>query len=268
MKFTVLLSLYHKESARYFEQCLKSIRENTAQPDQIVIVYDGPVGNELDDVAKTFLSYLPIEIIKLPHNLGLGKALNHGLKFCKNNYVLRMDTDDVCLPDRFENQIRYLENNPEVVLLGGAINEFDESMRISQGIRFSVSEHDDIKQYSKKRNPFNHMTVAFKKNVIEDIGGYQHHLFMEDYNLWLRVIAAGYLTHNMSEILVNARAGANMVLRRKGIRYIKSEVQLARLKYRLKIDSFAGAVGCALIRIIPRLLPLAALEFVYKKLRN
>lgn len=268
MKFTVLLSLYYKESAEYFEQCLNSILENSNQPDQIVIVYDGPVGSELEHVVRKFLTYLPIDIKKLPQNVGLGKALNHGLKFCKNNYVFRMDTDDVCLPDRFENQIRFLENNPDVALLGGAINEFDESMQISQGVRFSVSKHSEIKQYCKKRNPFNHMTVAFKKDIIEKIGGYQHHLYMEDYNLWLRVIAEGYLTHNIDTVLVKARAGTNMVLRRKGLNYIKSEIQLAQLKYKLKIDGLAGTIGCALVRIAPRLLPLSALEFVYKRLRK
>ncbi|MRT13696.1 glycosyltransferase [Enterobacteriaceae bacterium RIT711] len=268
MKFTVLLSLYYKESAEYLYQCLNSIQENTLSPDQVVIVYDGPVGKELEDTVCVFLKCLPIDVITLPQNIGLGKALNHGLNFCKNDIVLRMDTDDICAPDRFEKQICYLNNNPEVVLLGGAIKEYDEKMMISQGIRFSVSEHHEIKQYCKKRNPFNHMTVAFRKSVIEQIGGYQHHLYMEDYNLWLRVISAGFQTHNIDDILVDARAGSNMILRRKGMNYIKSELQLAKLKYDLNIDGFVGAISCAAIRILPRLLPLSLLEFVYKRLRK
>lgn len=268
IKFTVLLSLYHKESAEYLCQCLNSIQKNTLCPDQIVIVYDGPIGEELENTVSMFLKCLPIDIIAIPQNVGLGKALNLGLKICNNDIVFRMDTDDICLPDRFEKQICYLINNPEVVLLGGAITEYDESMKVSQGVRFSVTEHLQIKQYCKKRNPFNHMTVAFKKNVIEKIGGYQHHLYMEDYNLWLRVISAGYQTHNLDDILVNARTGTNMILRRKGMGYIKSELQLAKLKYDLNIDGFVGTFNCALVRILPRLLPLSMLEFVYKRLRK
>jgi GT2 family glycosyltransferase len=268
MKFTVLLSLYHKESAKYLYQCLDSIKKSTLPPDQIVIVYDGPICKELEDVVSVFLKELPIDIVPLPQNVGLGKALNHGLGYCKNNIILRMDTDDICLADRFERQIVYLNENPKIVLLGGAIHEYDSDMKTSQGIRFSVSEHADIKQYCKKRNPFNHMTVAFKKDIIEKIGGYQHHLYMEDYNLWLRLISAGYQTYNLDRVLVNARAGSDMVLRRKGINYIKSELKLAKLKYDLKIDSFLGATSCALIRIVPRLLPLPMLELLYKRLRK
>ena len=188
MKFTVLLSLYYKEKPEYLYQCLQSINNNTLEPDQVVIVYDGPVGEDLSAVVNEFIPLLNINIVELPENVGLGKALNHGMNFCQNNLVLRMDTDDVCLPDRFEHQVSLMTQHPNVALSGGAISEFSEDMTCSQGIRFSVCSHEQIKEYAKKRSPFNHMTVAFKKDVIQSVGGYQHHFLMEDYNLWLRVI--------------------------------------------------------------------------------
>lgn len=268
MKFTVLLSLYNKEKPEYIYQCLQSINDNTLKPDQVVIVYDGPVGEELSAVVNKFTQLLNLDIVELPENVGLGRALNHGMNFCQYNLVLRMDTDDVCLPDRFEQQINLMTQYPEVALSGGAINEFNEDMTSSQGIRLSVCGHEQIREYSKKRNPFNHMTVAFKKDVIQSVGGYQHHFLMEDYNLWLRVIAAGYKTLNLNRVLVNVRAGQNMIDRRRGGGYIKSEIHLAKLKYKLKIDNGFNIFICSVMRIIPRLLPTSLLGLVYKVLRN
>lgn len=268
MKFTVLLSLYNKESAEYLRDCLKSIQFNTLKPDQVVIVFDGPVGSALEKIVNGFQRSLPIDIVALESNVGLGMALNRGLEACRNEIVFRMDTDDICLPNRFEKQSKFMAENPEVVLLGSAIEEYDEKMDVCLGIRFSVIEHVHIVSYSKKRNPFNHMSVVFKKSAIEAVGGYQHHLFMEDYNLWLRILSAGYVTHNLKEVLVHVRAGDSMINRRNGISYISSEMKLARMKYDLKIDKWYGVLKNFIIRTVPRLLPPFLLKYVYGALRR
>lgn len=268
MKFTVLLSLYSKERAEYLIACLDSIKNNTTPPDQVLIIYDGPIGKNLEEVVDMYRDCLSIDTVSLSQNIGLGKALNHGIDFCRNEIILRMDTDDVCVNDRFEKQINFLERNPAIALLGGAIDEYDEKMICPKGVRFSVSEHEQIRLYCKKRNPFNHMTIAFRKSVITKVGGYHHHYAIEDYNLWLRVISAGYETHNMEDILVHVRAGGNMLSRRRGIAYIKSEIQLAKLKYKLKIDNIVGIVSCTLLRSLPRLLPVSLLSIIYKRFRK
>lgn len=268
MKFTVLLSLYHKEKPEYLSECLHSIENNTLQPDQVIIVFDGNVGEILEAVVVNFMVRLPIEIVRIPSNVGLGNALNHGIKFSRNDIIVRMDTDDKCLPERFEKQITYLKNNPQLALLGSAIEEYDETFNRAQGVRFSVIKHCQIKEYAKKRNPFNHMSIVFKKSVVEQVGGYQHHYFMEDYNLWLRIIASGYVTHNSPEVLVHVRAGRGMISRRKGGKYVASEIKLAKLKYQLRIDTAVGVVTIAIIRIVPRLLPTVLLEYFYNLLRK
>ncbi|MCH0574032.1 glycosyltransferase [Escherichia coli] len=268
MKFSVLLSLYSKEKPEYLHDCLESIRLNTLQPDQVIIVFDGPISVELQRVVSNFIAFLRIDIVKLPENVGLGTALNYGLTRCRNEIVLRMDTDDLCTLDRFAVQIDFLKAHETVAVLGGAIAEFDEKMLCSRGVRYTVSEHKDILQYAKRRNPFNHMTVAFRKTVVESVGGYKHHYLMEDYNLWLRILAAGYETYNMNKIVVNVRAGDNMLIRRKGKGYIKSEIQLAKLKYNLKIDTLFFSFLWAVLRIIPRMLPTQLLKVIYKKLRQ
>ncbi|MBW5408396.1 glycosyltransferase [Morganella morganii] len=268
MNFSILISLYNKEKPDYLYSSLLSIKDNTILPSQIVIVFDGPISNDLSDVVFTFMNLLPIDIIKLPKNVGLGNALNIGLTKCNYDIIFRMDTDDICLPNRFEKQINYIQENPHISLVGSNTEEFNEDMTISNGQRHVACEHDDIIKLAKKRNPFNHMTVAFKKSAILAVGGYQHHLYMEDYNLWLKLIAAGYKTHNLQDILVNVRAGSSMVSRRRGLTYIKSEFQLAKLKIKSKIDTPLSATIIFFMRSIPRILPTSLLNVIYKKLRK
>lgn len=119
-----------------------------------------------------------------------------------------------------------------------------------------------------KRNPFNHVAVAFCKNIIEEVGGYQHHLFLEDYNLWLRVIAKGYEVGNLDETLVLVRAGDSMVSRRKGKEYIKGEWQLFKLKRSLKLQSLLPNFFIFILRASVRILPTNLLKMVYKFLRK
>lgn len=266
--FSVLLSLYNNESPKYLRACLHSIEQNTIQPTQIVMVYDGPIDDSLKSVVNDFSHRMFVDIVPIHENVGLGKALNLGLKFCKYEIVFRMDTDDICSPCRFEKQIDFIMQNPSVAILGSAIEEFDDDMNVSRGVRFSSSGCDDIKNYAKKRNPLNHMTVVFKKSIIESVGGYQHHQFMEDYNLWLRVLAEGHQINNLPDILVSVRGGDSMISRRKGMKYIVSEFQLARLKYSLKLDSTSHVALVSFIRIVPRVLPTSLLKFLYKNLRR
>lgn len=268
--FSVLMSLYYKENSVYLDDCLKSILSQSILPNEILIILDGPLSIELksyiNNLDKSYLSL--IKTVQLPKNVGLGNALNEGLKYCSNNWVFRMDTDDLCTPNRFMKQIEYIQENPNISLFGSCTEEFDSSMSNSLGLRKVPTSHNEIKQYTKRRNPFNHMTVAFRKDVIESVGGYQHHLYMEDYNLWIRVIAAGHQVGNIDEVLVNVRGGDSMVKRRKGLVYIKSELQLAKLKIKKNIDSPIGAYSNFIMRSLPRLLPTYMLSKVYKNLRK
>lgn len=268
MKISVLMSLYEKESSNYLKECLNSLNIQKKFIDQLVIVFDGPITSELEMVVCDFKGTLPITIVKLEKNIGLGRALNEGIKYCSNEWIFRMDSDDICVPNRFELQIKFIEENPDVVLLGGQIQELDENMNVILGYREVPITVDDIRSFSLLRNPFNHMTVAYKKSVLESLGCYKHHLYMEDYNLWLRVIAAGYPVYNLPDILVKARTGYSMYYRRKGLEYIKSEWSLAGLKYNLGLQNVFSAYILFLIRSIPRLLPNKLVSFVYKLLRR
>lgn len=267
MNFSILLSLYHKESPFALEQCFQSLWVNQQiKPTEIVLVLDGPIGEELSKCVAKWnenIGHKVLKVIPLEKNVGLGKALNEGLKHCSNEWVFRMDTDDICKPDRFEKQIQFIQHNPNVVLFGGQILEFDQTPNDSAVIKSVPTTHDDIKEFAQKRCPFNHMTVAYKKSIITELGGYQHHLFMEDYNLWLRVIGAGYTVANLPDVILYARVGNGMHARRKGFEYIKSEKQLLKLKKELKLQSPIHANILFLIRSAFRLMPSSLLGKIY-----
>ncbi|WP_426786107.1 glycosyltransferase (plasmid) [Rahnella variigena] len=263
-EFSVLMSLYNKEDPSYLLACLKSLSKQTLMPTEVVIVFDGPIDSALEDIVDEFKVCLNILIFRLQENVGLGNALNYGLKHCNYDLVARMDTDDICLPHRFELQLSQFQRDPELALLGSSIIEFSVSVNNIIGQRSVPISSADIREHSKRKNPFNHMSVVFRKNVIFDVGGYIHHPLMEDYNLWLRVICSGYLTKNLAEPLVKARVGRDMLKRRSGFNYIKSEYQLALLKHELKLQGRVSAVIIFFMRSIPRVLPLSLLSGIYK----
>ena len=179
-----------------------------------------------------------------------------------------MDTDDIAAPTRFADQCAYLAAHPQTALLGGQIAEFANTPGQSHASRQVPQTQPEILAYAKKRNPFNHMTVAYKKTAVQQAGGYQHHLYMEDYNLWLRMLAQGATAANLPQTLVHARTGNAMLQRRRGRAYIKSEWQLMRLKHRLRFQAALPALAIFLLRSLPRLLPAKWLGKVYAKLRT
>lgn len=269
INFSILLSLYFKEKVEHLENCFQSIwKVQTIQPHEIILVLDGPVGEELIQCIRKWQQIIgqPLQVIPLSQNIGLGMALNEGLKHCSNDWVFRMDTDDICVEKRFEYQLQFIKNNPNVVLFGGQILEFDKNVNDANKLKPVPEEYSDILSFSKKRNPFNHMTVAYKKSIILSLHGYQHHLFMEDYNLWLRVISKGYEVANLSQVLVYARVGNGMHARRRGSEYIKSEKQLLDLKIALKTQSLISAYVTFILRSFFRFLPSNLLSFVYNNL--
>lgn len=264
--FSVLASLYHKENPVYLDSCLKSIWDNqNLKPNEIVLVLDGPIGGELTACVQNWQSKIgeTLKIIALPQNVGLGKALNEGLKHCSYDWVFRMDTDDICTADRFEKQAAFIQQHPDVVLFSGQVMEFDQDISDANVLKAVPLTYEEIKEFAKKRCPFNHMTVAYKREVILALGGYQHHLFMEDYNLWLRVIGNNHKVANLPDVLLYARVGNGMHARRKGFEYIKSEKQLLDLKKQLKLQNPLYANMLFLVRSAFRLLPANMLGKIY-----
>lgn len=171
---------------------------------------------------------IDFKVIYLEKNEGHGNARRKGLVECSNDIVALMDADDVCVPQRFEKQLAYFVNNPELSIVGGQIAEFVRNVDNVVGIRQVPTDDLSIKQYMKKRCPMNQMTVMFRKKELERAGGYIDWYCEEDYYLWARMALQDCTFANLPDILVNVRVGEAMSARRGGMRYFKSEARMQK----------------------------------------
>lgn len=267
--FSVLSSIYHKEDPDFFHLCMNSLWiEQTLQPDEMILVEDGPLTPSLYEAILSWKKKLgdKLVVISLDNNVGTGRAKNIGLRECTHEFIFIMDTDDICSPNRFELQMDFFKKNPSVSILGGQISEFVSNPSLQISKRIVPINHNDIVNFSKIKSPLNNVTIAYKKSKVLEVGGYKHHLFMEDYNLFLRLIANGCIFHNLKETLVYARVDNGIYGRRRGYQYIKSEYQLLQLKKRLGTQKGLTPYLTFIARSTPRLLPEKALNTFYTKL--
>jgi glycosyltransferase involved in cell wall biosynthesis len=261
--FTVLMALYRGDRVNLFEAAVHSVFANTLPPNQFLIVVDGPIpGNLRVSLQKLQTRYPLIELVHLPENKGLANALNIGLQLVKFAWVLRADADDVNLPVRFATLATVCEENPKVQLVGSAILEVDEDAQ-PLAIRELPCTAEEIHQFAKTRNPFNHMTVAYRLDAALDCGGYPNIFLKEDYGLWCLFIAKGYTAMNVKTILVHASAGMSMFRRRGGFRYAKSEWQMQRLMVQCGLKNHAQAILDGILRAGFFLIPSSLRGLIY-----
>lgn len=228
--YSVLMSVYIKENPQYLAAAIDSMLGQTVKPSDFVLVCDGPLTDELNQVIEGFLRNYPslFQVVRLNQNQGLGIALNVGLEACKYEIVARMDTDDVALPERMSWQISTLENCPDLSAVGGQIQEFYLEEGNERGRRLVPTTPETVRKMAAKRNPMNHMTVTFRKSDVIAAGSYQHFDKFEDYYLWARMLAAGMRLTNVNQICVHVRVNDDMYRRRSGWKYFLQTVQLEK----------------------------------------
>jgi glycosyltransferase involved in cell wall biosynthesis len=243
--FTVLMSVYGRERPSALDAALQSLARQTVSPAEVLLVKDGPLGPELDAVVDRYMRELPLVTHALPVNVGLTRALNEGLHRVRQPWVMRFDSDDICVPHRVESQ-REMALNSRLSLFGAQILEFDNSPSEARRSRLVPTTHSEILVKGLLRNPFNHMTVCYRRDLALAVGGYPEIPFMEDYGLWMRMLAQGIEVANSHESLVFARIGNGMIARRGGLGYARSEWMLQRHMVALGLKSRPRAVwdGC------------------------
>lgn len=218
LRFSVLMSVYKNDNPTYLRDAIESIYDNQSlKPNQVVIVKDGDISKEVEEILFEYKSkYKDIfDIITLKKNVGLGEALQRGLKYCKYEYIARMDSDDISVRDRFYKQVEYLKVHPKIDVLGGQITEFNEEINESNlRVRKVPCNNKEIKAMCKRRNPMNHVSIFMKKDALINCGGYKSLLLLEDYYLWIRMITQGYVFENINESLVYVRVGNGFDKRR------------------------------------------------------
>ena len=228
--YSVLMSVYYREKPEFLNQAIESIQSQTLPTDDFVLVCDGPLNEELDSIiaVKQREMGTSLNVVRLAKNGGLGNSLNEGIKHCKNELVARMDSDDIAYPDRCEKQLAVFDIHPEVSICSGIVEEFTTNPQVVDTKRVPPETNEEIIEFAKKRNPFNHPCVMYKKTAVEAVGSYRDFYLLEDYYLWLRMLMAGYQGYNIQEPLLHMRAGSDMYKRRAGWKYAKTQVRLFR----------------------------------------
>ena len=267
MPFSVLLSLYYKENPTNLERSLKSVFNQTLRADEVVLVEDGPLTPELYDVIDKYKKgYTEFKTVVLSQNSGLGIALNEGLKHCSNEWIARMDTDDICKPNRFERQWSYIEAHPDYDVIGSWIDEFVGDIDHITTIRKVPEQSEEIFEYCKSRCPVNHPTIMFKKSSVLAAGGYLTKFFPEDYFLWIRMLMNGAKFYNLQESLLYFRYSPETIKKRGGWKYAIGEVHIQKMIYDLGFISFPLFLKNSFARFITRIMPLYLRMWVYNRL--
>lgn len=266
-EYSVLMSVYHKERPEYLKQAIESIQVQSLSTNDFVLVCDGPLNDELDAVIQTKQLEMGenLNVVRLAKNGGLGNALNEGIKHCKNELVARMDSDDIAYPDRCEKQIAVFNTHSEVSICSGIVEEFTTDPNTVDTRRVPSETNAEIIEFAKKRNPFNHPCVMYKKSAVKAVGSYQDFYLLEDYYLWLRMLMAGYQGYNIQEPLLYMRAGSDMYLRRAGWKYAKTQAKLFKF---MKQQGFIGNgqyIKSCVIRSGSALAPNWLRKFMFEK---
>lgn len=263
--YSVLMSVYEKEQPEFLRESVESVFAQSVKPDQFVLVIDGPIPSKLQEEVDFLCGRFDITLCPLEKNMGLGKALNEGLKLCKNDIVARMDSDDIAFPDRIEMQLKLMvEKDADIV--SATVAEFEESADKVTALRLVPETHEEIMRFVRKRNPFNHPAVVYKKSVIEGVGGYGDYLLFEDYELFARALMAGAVGANVQQPLVFMRAGDGMYDRRGGKEYAKKMLAFYKRLEKLGLCSFKDKITCVLPRYVVAVMPRGLRRFVYKTL--
>ncbi len=266
--FSVLLSLYYAERPDFLDDCLRSVAEQSWPAAEVVMVLDGPVSDSLQEVVDKWRAVLPLRVLPLPTNQGLGLALAHGMLACQHELVVRVDTDDLSQPWRFERQVSFMMHNEQFDVCGSCMYEIDPETQELIGRKVVPESDQAIRAMLPYRNPFNHPTVVLRREAVLAAGNYQDFPLAEDYHLWLPLLARGGQGWNLQDDLVLARTGTDMLRRRRGWPYVRTEWRLYRTKRQLRLSNPITAFAVFVGRTIPRLLPVPLLRPLYRLLRN
>lgn len=232
LRFSICTSVYKNDRPEFVSEALDSMLvHQSVKPDEIVLVQDGPVPEELSAVLTEYEEKYPevMHVIRLEKNGGLGNALKLGVENANNDIIARMDSDDICLPNRFEKQLDYLESHPECDIVGGQMTEFIDSPDNIVGRREVPQNNNEIYQYMRSRCALNHVTVMFRKEAVLKAGNYQDWFWNEDYYLWVRMMMNHCVFANIPDVAVNVRSGADQYARRGGKKYFDSEIGIKKL---------------------------------------
>ena len=255
-RITALVTVYHGTDAHDLERALDSLRAQTRPVDELVIVADGPVSEGVREVVEK----QDARVIWLPENVGAGPASQAGLATIDSEYTARLDSDDAAKPERFARQLEYLEAHPEVAALGSAVEEFAQAPGDTGKVR-ALPENPHA--YAKMNSPVNNPSVMLRTRAVKDVGGYNDVHFMEDYDLYARLIAGGWQVRNLPEALTDFQVTDAQFSRRTGREMLAAELRMQRNLVTYGLISRPRAAFNVAARSAYRTLPTGLLRRVY-----
>lgn len=267
-KYSVLMSVYYKENPEWLKYSIDSMLNQTIKPDEFVLVEDGPLTDELDKVIDEFEKNNKdlFKIIKLSINGGLGPALERGINECKNEFIARMDSDDYSVPNRIEKQFEIFEKYPDLGLVGSNVDEFEGDITRVNCHVILPEFQDDIYKFSKKRCPFRHPTLLYKKSAVLNAGNYREFYLCEDYDLYVRMLRSGCKCYNIQEPLVFMRVGSDFYKRRGGWKYMNTILKFKNEQLKIGYFSLGDYLKSTIPHIIVCLMPNKLRDYVYRNL--
>lgn len=265
--YSVLMTVYEKEEPEYFQQAIDSMVKQTVVTNDFVIVCDGPLTKELDEVIENFLHKYPdlFQIIRLKKNVGIGAAANIGLQYCKNDLIAKMDADDVAALQRCELQLNAFSAYPQLTVLGGYLAEFDHNPKEPYAIREVPLKNEDIRKFARRRQPFNNVTVMYRKEAVLKVGGYRPMGRNEDFDLYIRLLHAGYHAMNLSEILTSARTDRTAMMRRSSWQTLKGCAKSRWNSMRMGYCSILDFLVCVGGQFAIWICPVCIQEWFYQR---
>lgn len=269
INYSILMTVYKNDSPEYFIQSVSSMLNQTVQTNDFVLVCDGPITNELEKAIETvFANHKDIlNLVRLPQNVGLGQALHDGLILCKNEWVARMDDDDIAHLDRCEIELQFIEEHPDLSIVGSYVNEFEDDSKNPIRVKVVPTDEEDILRFSKRRNPFNHSTVMIKKNDIIAAGNYSTMRTNQDVDTWVRILNKGYKGANISKALVDFRFDRSTYRRRKEWRNIKLMISVWHGFYKKHYCELIDFLYVLLLQIAILIMPYKLLVWAYDNKR-
>ena len=267
--YSVLMSVYEKELPENLRESVLSMMSQTVPPDDFVLYCDGRLNDELYlEIKRLKQKYSILNVIYNDINSGLGKALSDGLHYCKNDIVARMDSDDIAKPERMALQLEAF-NKYHADIVSGTIEEFEGDISNIISIKKVPEKDSEIKEYAKRRNPFNHPCVAFRKQQVYMAGNYQACPYFEDYWLWLRMLANGCRGYNIQNSILYMRSGSELYKRRGGVTYtayaLRFRKMVKKAGYCNTKDYIISCVGHILFGIVPNKLRMFFYSNILRK---
>lgn len=256
--FTVVLAIYNGTKVQELNFCLDSINNQTLLPNEIIIVVDGIVSVDLNCFLDGYSSKVEIKILKLESNVGPGAARNAALEHIQTEFLAIMDSDDVCVEDRFESQVYMFKLFPFLDVVGGRIIEFynDDINMIYSYDRKIFFNHEDIFRSRNSVIPVNNVTAMIRTKSIKAVGGYPSLRFGEDYVLWLHMLSKGYKFANLDKVLVKVRLGEDFYERRTGLVILKREFKYFITLYNMgliaKSKLIIFLIRSSFVRMLPK----------------